>query len=166
MKHPLLPLPERTEQKDKVYAALGRALAYANEFENNCRILAHLLDVDHTDEDYMFEIWKLMDSGTLFQKIERAVKVHGLENWSANEIHEARKARNWIAHELGLVHKQMENSEESIRNFQAHILGAVTRIIPGNQIVLDSIRLIDEPKTVCGSDVVAYHAAVCDWILP
>ncbi len=165
MNHPLLPLPERTKKKDEVYAVLGRALAYASEFENNCRVLAHLFDIEHTDKDFIFEVWNLMNSGTLFQKIKQLVDVHDLPNWTADEIHKARQARNRIAHEIGLGHTKLENTEESIRYFETDILLTVQEIIKGNQIVLDISRLVKQSKKEHGSDVIAYHSAVCDWLL-
>jgi hypothetical protein len=165
MKHPLLPLPERTKEKDAVYAVLGRALAYASEFENNCRRLAHLLEIEEPKSDFMFEIWNQMENGNLYQKINQLIGIHELPEWSAEEIHKARKARNRIAHEIGLQHKELMNTEESIRYYETDILLTVQEIITGNQIVMDVTRLVKESRSGHGSDVVAYHGAVCDWIL-
>lgn len=166
MKHPLLPMPERTKEKDEVYAVLGRALAYACEFENNCRNLAHLLDIEEAQTDFMYEVWRIMESGTLFQKINHLVNIHQLPQWTSEKIHSARKARNLIAHDIALGHKNIENTENSIRYFETDILIAIQELITGNQIVLDITRLLNELKiNKHGSDVVSYHIAVCDWIL-
>jgi len=165
MKHPLLPLPERSEEKDKYYAVLGRALAYATEFEQNCRKLAHLFDIENTEQDFGYEVWLLMEKGTLFNKINDLVEKHDLPEWNSNEIHKARKARNLIAHEIARDHILMMNTPEARRAFETNILLAVHEIATGNQIVLDVTRMLGEGTRGHGSDIVAYDSAIADWIL-
>ena len=165
MKHPLLPLPERSEEKDKYYAVLGRALAYATEFEQNCRKLAHLFDIENTEQDFGYEVWLLMEEGTLSNKINELVEKHNLSKRCSNEIHKARKARNLIAHEIAINHILMMNKPEGRKVFETHILLAVHEIAAGNQIVLDFTRMLSEDIQGYGSDIVAYYSAIADWIL-
>jgi len=165
MKHPLLPLPERSEEKDKYYAVLGRALAYATEFEQNCRKLAHLFDIENTEQDFGYEVWLLMENGPLFNKINDLVEKHDLTELDSNEIHKARKARNLIAHEIAIDHIRMMNTPEGRRVFETYILLAVHEIATGNQIVLDVTRMLGEGTREHGSDIVAYDSAIADWIL-
>lgn len=58
-------MPERTEESDAVYAVMGRALAYATEFKNNCRTLAHLFDIEKSGSEFSYEIYKLVKSGDI-----------------------------------------------------------------------------------------------------
>ena len=100
-----MPLPKRTGESDAVYAVLGRALAYATEFENNCRALAHLFDIEKSESDFFYEVYKLVRSGTLHAKIKLLIDEHGLPEWVEDKIHRARKSRNYIAHEAAADHK-------------------------------------------------------------
>jgi hypothetical protein len=164
MIHPLLPMPERTKESDAVYAVLGRALAYATEFENNCRTLAHLFDIEKSDSEFSYEIYKLVNSGTLHEKIKLLVDEHGLPDWVEEKIHEARKARNFIAHEAAEDHKRMMSTPQLMKNFETTIMLMTGKIAHGNQIVLDVTRMLKEGKRGHGSDVVAYSFAVASWI--
>ncbi|WP_404397396.1 hypothetical protein [Idiomarina loihiensis] len=164
MSHPLLPMPERTKESDTVYAVLGRALAYATEFENNCRILAHLLDIEKSDSEFSYEIYKLVKSGTLNEKIKLLIDGYGLPDWVEEKVHEARKARNFIAHEAAEDHKRMMSTPQLMKSFETTIIQMTGEIADGNQIVLDVTRMLKEGKRVHGSDVVAYSFAVASWI--
>ena len=164
MNHPLLPMPERTEESDAVYAVLGRGLAYATEFENNCRTLAHLFDIEKSESEFSYEIYKLVKSGTLHAKIKLLVDEHGLPDWVEEKIHEARKARNFIAHEAAEDHKKMMLTPQLMKNFETTIILMTGEIASGNQIVLDVTRMLKEGIRGHGSDVVAYSFAVAAWI--
>lgn len=164
MSHPLLPMPKRTEESDAVYAVLGRALAYATEFENNCRSLAYLFDIENSESEYSYEVYKLVRSGTLHAKIKLLIDEHGLPEWVEEKIHGARKARNYIAHEAAADHKKMMSSSQLMKSFESTIMQMSSDIADGNQIVLDVKRMLKEGKCGHGSDTVAYSFAVASWI--
>lgn len=164
MNHPLLPMPERTKESDAVYAVLGRALAYATEFESNCRALAHLFDIEKSESEFSYEVCKLVKSGTLHAKIKLLIDEHGLPNWVEEKIHGARKARNFIAHEAAEDHKIMMSTSQLMKSFEATIMQMTGEIADGNQIVLDVTSLLKEGKRVHGSDTVVYSFAVASWI--
>ena len=164
MNHPLLPMPQRTDESDAVYAVLGRALAYATEFENNCRALAHLFDVVKSESEFSYEVYKLVKSGTLNEKIKLLIDKHGLPKWVEEKIHDARKARNFIAHEASADHKRMMSSSQLMKSFEATIMQIASDIADGNQIVFDVTRMLKEGRRGNGSDTVAYSFAVSSWI--
>jgi hypothetical protein len=164
MNHPLLPMPERTDESDAVYSVIGRALAYATEFENNCRALAHLFDIEESESEYSYEVYRLVKSGTLNTKIKLLIDEHGLPDWVEGKIHEARKARNFIVHEAAVDHKRMMSSAQLMKRLETTIMQIVGNITDGNQIVLDVTRMLKEGKRDHGSDTVAYSFAVASWI--
>ncbi len=166
MNHPLLPLPQRTPESDVTYAVLGRALAYATEFEENCRTLAHIFHISSSDNDYALEIYMLSKKGTLNQKIQQFVKKYELPDWASEKVHQARKARNLIAHEIATNYaKQMENPDGR-KSLETDILLAAQEIAEGNQLVLDVTRILIKHERGHGSDIVAYNTAVAEWVLP
>ena len=164
MNHPLLPLSERTVEKDETYAVLGRALAYATEFEDNCRKLAHLFDIENSNEDFSWIVWGLMKKGTLNDKINSLIKTHNFPKWSANEIHNARQGRNYIAHEAAQQHAELLETEKGRREFEYRIISVVRDITLGNQIVLEAYEMIKTGKYSAGSDMVAYDDEVYTWV--
>lgn len=157
-------MPKRSMETDEIYAVLGRALAYATEFENNCRRLAHLFDIENTREEFSYEVFKLVKSGTLHSKIKLLVDEHGLPDWVEEKIHNARKARNYIAHEVATDHKRMMSSKQLMQSLETTLMQMAGEIAEGNQIVLDVTRMLREGKRGHGSDMVAYSFAVASWI--
>ena len=164
MSHPLLPMPKRTEESDAFYAVLRRALAYATEYEVNCRTLAHFFDIEKSDNEFSYEIYKLVKSGTLHAKIKLLIDGHELPDWVADKLHEARKARNFIVHEAAEDHKRMMSTPQLMKSFENNIMLITGDIADGNQIVLDVTRMLKEGTLGHGSDVVAYSLAVASWI--
>lgn len=157
-------MPERTEESDAIYAVLGRALAYATEFEENCRTLAHLFDIEKSENEFSYEVYKLVKSGTLHAKIKLLIDKHGLPDWVEEKVHEARKARNFIVHEAAEDHKRIMSTPQLMKSFETTIMLMCGQIADGNQIVLDVTRMLKEGKPCRGSDVVAYSFAVASWI--
>ena len=92
------------------------------------------------------------------------VDKHGLPDWVEEKIHNARKARNYIAHEAATDHKRMISSEQLMKSLETTLMQKVGEIAEGNQIVLDVTRMLREGKRGHGSDMVAYSFAVASWI--
>ena len=166
MNHPLLPLPQRTPESDTIYAVLGRALAYATEFEENCRTLAHIFHITSSDKDYALEVYLLSKQGTLNRKIQQFVKKYELPEWVSEKVHQARKARNLIAHEIATNHAKQMETPDGRKSFETDILLAAQEIAEGNQLVLDVTRMIIKHERKHGSDIVSYNSAVAEWVLP
>ncbi|MHA2852287.1 DUF4145 domain-containing protein [Vibrio harveyi] len=120
--HPLLPMPSTNLEISESYALLGRALAYATDFEHNCRTLAHLTDVVNTNNEFSFEVYMLLKSGTLYEKIRSLVSKYSLPTHSEDSIHAARKARNNIAHSICIEHEKLLSSESGRLAFRANIM--------------------------------------------
>ncbi|EIT7142044.1 DUF4145 domain-containing protein [Vibrio parahaemolyticus] len=163
--HPLLPMPENSAEISDSYALLGRALAFATEFENNCRTLAHLTNVLHAKSEYSYEVYMLLKSGTLNEKIHSFSQEYELPEHTTEVVHAARKARNSIAHSISLEHKKLLSTASGRASFRASIFGEMRDLIEGNQLVQDMIRLlIQNNKEAHGSDCVEYFFAVCEWL--
>jgi hypothetical protein len=157
-------MPSRKKESDEVYAVLGRTLAYATEFENNCRNLANFFDIDKSDNEFSYEIYELVKSGNLYKKIEQIIGDNDLPDWVEEKIHDARKARNFIAHEAAEDHKKMMSTPQLMKSFETLLIQKSGEIAEGNQIVLDITRMLSEGKLSHGSDIVAYSFAVASWI--
>ncbi|HCE3707590.1 TPA: DUF4145 domain-containing protein [Vibrio parahaemolyticus] len=163
--HPLLPMPRTNQEISESYALLGRALAYATDFEHNCRTLAHLTDVVSTDNEFSFEVYMLLKSGTLYEKIRSLVSEYSLPKHSEESIHAARKARNNIAHGICIEHEKLLSTESGRLVFRANIMCEMDTLIKGNQLVQDITRIIKQgSKETHGSEIIEYFFAVSEWL--
>lgn len=101
---PLLFAPPTDSDSTWAYAALGRALYIACEFENNCRSLAFVFKIkepqsnDLSDEQF-FEAVRKVVLGRLFNLNELISTRGKLTEDYAAMLHAARDARNYVAHE-------------------------------------------------------------------
>ncbi|EGQ9099451.1 hypothetical protein GA102_22545 [Vibrio alginolyticus] len=163
--HPLLPMPSTNLEISESYALLGRALAYATDFEHNCRTLAHLTDVVNTNNEFSFEVYMLLKSGTLYEKIRSLVSEYSLPTHSEDSIHAARKARNNIAHSICIEHEKLLSSESGRLAFRANIMCEMDPLIKGNQLVQDITRILKQgSKDTHGSEAIEYFFAVSEWL--
>jgi len=95
---------ERTEHSDAFHAVLGRALIIATRFDAMCSALSQSLElksvlpaIPMSDPAYEELTEKIVSkSATLYQSIE-SLEVKGV----SVILHDARRARNRIVHELG-----------------------------------------------------------------
>ncbi|GGO83593.1 hypothetical protein GCM10011348_27740 [Marinobacterium nitratireducens] len=163
--HPLLPMPAASTEISDSYALLGRALAYATEFENNCRTLAHLTDVISSESEYSYEIYSLLASGTLYEKIRALSSKYELPERAEDAIQLARKARNVIAHSISNEHKSLLSTSDGRSFFRANVFAEMDALIEGNQLVEDMIRLFSQGSSLSyGSERIEYFFAICEWL--
>lgn len=105
-----LDIPERTEFTDDAYGVLGRALAFATEYERNCRSLAgllglkietysKLLDDDEILGEFCFSIW---EKSKLYKNIEAVKDILNIGEEVISKLHIGRDARNYVAHEAAI----------------------------------------------------------------
>lgn len=110
---------ERTENSDEIFGVIGRALVIATRFDSMCKTLAQAIDLKIparlrgiSDNDFDSLVEKaLKQSSTL----DKSIKNLGLPDSVSVILHDARKARNSIAHDLavgleGCVDTKMDKS--------------------------------------------------------
>lgn len=179
-------MPLSNMEKEKAYALLGRALAFASEFEYNCRILAHLDDYLRTkDTDWegylaktlnskdngcvdFIDINSILKSGALNNKIKLISIKQNICEIIANEINEARISRNFLVHEIPLEHRILLETSDGRSSFRAKVIVHMGKIINGNQIILDMINVIKKESKYYennfGSNRMEYIFAVYNWL--
>lgn len=135
---------ERTAFSDECYAVVGRALAFAQRFEGDCRALAGLIKVKtvhqfslDSNEDYeslskmVVKLWHRM----LKQQIESLSQYFDLNQDAYEVLRKGREARNIIAHDiaLGLEHEiETDDGREKIIKeveTQVHKIAEADRIV-------------------------------------
>lgn len=95
---------ERTENSDKIFGVIGRALVIATRFDSMCKTLARGVDLKFpsllrgiSDNDFESLVEQaLKKSSTL----DKSIKNLGMPDDISVMLHDARKARNAVAHDL------------------------------------------------------------------
>lgn len=101
---------DRTENSDEIHAILGRALIIATRFDAMCQTAAIALDIKReailtatmADDEYNAFVSKI---ATKYRSLKDHIKSIGLPEDTSVILHDARKARNAVAHDLtiGLI---------------------------------------------------------------
>ncbi len=95
---------ERTKYSDTIFSIVGRALTIASRFESLCKSYAALIGIKESpdvlgDEEALRKMVDNARKSTLYSSIKSIV---GEECDFESQLHEARNARNEIAHEISL----------------------------------------------------------------
>ena len=136
---------ERVQFSDDNYAIVGRALAYAQKFEGDCRALNSLfvvrsavetgalsLDDDKSFGDFVTRVHEL----PLGQHIRQAMEFLELPLGMISAFNLAREARNQIAHELCLGAQFGFETGEGRAHLVEEVSRAVRRIAEAHLVVL------------------------------
>jgi hypothetical protein len=96
---------ERTEDTDAVYASIGRALALATRFENNCRMLATYFalrsgEFSLDNEDDLARLWDAISKKPLEGYITSANFALRFPRDTYRALMRGREARNRLVHDL------------------------------------------------------------------
>lgn len=159
---------ERTDWSDGYFGMLGRALVFATRFEASVRALSTLLDLkgapDALDsEERMSELLKAAQEKKLYSHIERL----GLGSGElSTALHAARKARNEVAHGLGLgldrcLDLLPESSVESLVK-QLHLL--TISLAEGDRIACAMISILTNEVLPTLKHFNEYPELVATWV--
>lgn len=97
---------ERTENSDAIFGVIGRALVIATRFDLMCKNLAHAIDLKFpalfrgiSDNDFDLLVEKVVKKSST---LDASIKNLKLPEEISLILHDARKARNAVAHDLAM----------------------------------------------------------------
>jgi len=163
---------ERTEFSDECYGALGRALYVTQHLEANCRALAILMDVKKTitigdigspDDPEFIEFVSKLWNRFLGKNLD-VLRTYGFPEEVYSSLHEARKARNEVAHAitLGIEHKLEENLGR--KEILDDIATAVKHIAEGDRIIGFLMQCVTNEPCPSSSYLHDYPDKVVEWV--
>jgi len=162
-------LPERTQFSDEGYAVLGRASAFATEFEGSSRALAAILHLKNNrgildSEKSTSEFFKFLRKNKLYTYIKQIEKDLGLANDAHEVIQRARLARNTLTHEGGLGHDHLMEVESRHSDFVQEVEKLVRDIAEGQLIILVLSQLATREPIPTLDYLNSYVDSVVHWV--
>lgn len=160
-----------------LFATFGRALYVAQYFEANCRALATLLDVKDTHKSgkisasnenqdfskFVNKLWKRL----LAQNIDRLVNQdtpHKLRTFLFPILDEARRARNYIAHNLtpGCETLAFETAIQEGLVEKVHKL--VTKVAEADKHICCIMQAVTNEPIPTGEYLKQYQEGIASWV--
>ena len=162
---------ERTEFSDEIHAVIGRSLIVATRFDNLCKSLARLIDFKIcsvvsnliTEGEFHEIISKIFEKN---KNLNRVIQKFPVDKQAKDILHDAREARNTIAHSLTIGfegtfdHKSKDEIEEMI----GEIKELVRRVIKGDVIITTYISNMNKESILNNCFENSYEDQVIGWV--
>lgn len=161
---------ERTENTDGIHAILGRALIVATRFDSMCEAASIALEIKKnapltafiTDEEYDAQVQEILSK---YRTLNGNIKSIGLPNEFSVVLHDARKARNNVAHELskgltGCLDTQIDE-EKLIKEVSELMLD----IAYGDIAISYVISLFNKDPMPRAEYIASYKNSIVQWVV-
>jgi len=163
---------ERTDYSDQGYAIIGRALAYAQGFEGDCRALRKMLEakagtLDESlfdDEQSFRDFIEAIHREPLSKQLGRITKMLHLTHDVDEVLHLARASRNEIAHEVCLGRQFDIETIEGRTSLVNEVSIAIRRIAEAHLVMLVLMTLVARESLPAGHYLDSYCERVVEWI--
>lgn len=163
-------IPERIQFSDEGYSVLGRALAFATDFEGNCRNFASIIGLKDEpsilqDEKSINKFCMFLEKRKLFAHLKTITDKYKITEDGNTALKKGREARNYIAHEAGLGLKHILENDDSKMNFLNDIEIKVRDIAGANLLILLMSKIeTNEPIYTLAPVVQGYVDRVVQWV--
>jgi len=162
---------ERTEFSDEIHAVIGRSLIVATRFDNLCKSLARFIDFKIcsiasnliTESEFDEIISKIFKN---YNNLNRVIQNFPVDEQVKDMLHDAREARNLIAHSLTIGfegtfdHKSKDEIEEMIGEIKI----LVRRVIKGDVIISTYISNMNNESLLNNCFENSYEDQVINWV--
>ncbi|MFY1671281.1 hypothetical protein ACN27G_15110 [Plantactinospora sp. WMMB334] len=152
---------------DALLLAAGKALYLANSFESKCRYILRIMNLVQVIESDPVLTLEQAISGLPQDKMLGAtmndIVTHPIGGASADLLHNARRARNLIAHEGTPAAPIWDLSRRSIIEHAARLRAAVADLAAGDNVVSTWCYEIEEKMPAPRDFKAAYPDMVTNW---
>ena len=162
---------ERTEFSDEIHAVIGRSLIVATRFDNLCKSLARLIDFKIsliasnliTKDEYDEIINKIFEK---HKNLNRVIQNFPIDEQIEDILHDAREARNTIAHSLtiGFEGTFDQKSKGEVEAIIDEIKELVRRVIKGDVIISTYISNMNKESILNNCFESSYEDQVIGWV--
>ena len=176
-------IPERTQFTDEAYGVLGRALAFATDFERNCKLLASIIGIKMNigdlfgDVDKMNEFVSAIHKKTLFKNITSIKDIKGIKDMDedhllafdyvqdvfTDRLIKGKDARNYIAHEAGSVLEDILKDDER-ETFINNIKEKIHILADANICAMNLNNVMFKEPVMLAEYHDRYIKEVTDWV--
>lgn len=161
---------ERTENSDELYAILGRALVIATRFDAMCEAAAIILKIKENPFPILFmkdDAYKVYVSEILskYRTLSKNIKSLGLPEDISGILHNARKARNTVAHELSRNFTGCLDTKIDENDFIQEVSKLIMNIADGDIAISVIISLINHDPVIRDELIQFYKDNIVRWVV-
>ncbi len=166
--------PERTCHSDEGFGTIGRALYFAQVYEANCRALVSLLDLKRSvasgdfflslDDDEYQELIQKTWKRSLGNNLNHLRDSYHLPSDIFSILDKARKARNFIAHEICLGVINTIESDEGRSELIEITKSKIEEIADGDKFTCLLIQIITKEPTPNAKYFEEYPKIISKWV--
>ena len=161
---------ERTENTDELHAVFGRALIIATRFDSMCQAAAIAFEIktgfvenvvigEAEYEEYASKI------AEKYRTLNQSIKYIGLPDDISVVLHDARKARNVVVHELtkGLI--GCLDSDVKEEKLLQQVFELATDIAYGDLAISLTISAFNDSPVPKNDFISSYKDKIVDWVV-
>lgn len=160
---------ERTESSDEIFGVIGRALVIATRFDSMCKTLAGAIDLkfpalfrEVSDNDFNSLVEKaLKKSSTL----DKSIKNLGLPDDLSAILHDARKARNSIAHDFALGMEGCIDTKVDKQKFLRDASDYMFDLAHGDVLISILIQMFNYDEQIRSELISTYKDKIVSWVI-
>ena len=160
---------ERTENSDGIFGVIGRALVIATRFDSMCKTLARANDLKLptllsgiSDNDFDSLVEKALKKSIT---LDKSISSLGLPDDLSVILHNARKARNAVAHDLSVgLHGCVDTKiDESI--FLSEVSKYMFDLAHGEVLISILIHEFSGEEPIRADLIPAYEDKIVTWVI-
>ena len=160
---------ERSENSDEVFAIIGRALVIATRFDSMCKALArsadlklHALYEKISDDDFEDFTDKIIKK---YSTLDKSINRLCLPDDLSTTLHDARKARNEIAHDLAIGMEGCLDTKLNMQDFLANLSACIKHLAHGDALISVLLRQFNGDDSIRPEFVNAYVNRISRWVI-
>ena len=157
---------EITENTEELHAILGRSIIIATRFDNLCEHTAKFIDIKQSfaniSESDEFDVYvnKLFDK---FTTLNNNIKSLPLGQPEKDILHNARIARNEIAHSLTTGLTGCLDTKIDEPKFKAQISDLISKVAAGDYLISTLLSIVNKDPLPIYSES-NYSQKIIDWV--
>lgn len=160
---------ERTENSDFLQGVIGRSLIIATRFDSLCTSLSLALELKQktiglsfSDEKFNLFVSQVISK---YRTLDESIKSFGLPDELSEILHNARKARNEIAHSLTRGLEGCIDTQVSNEKFIEEISSLIEIITDGDIAISSFISVFNKEPVLSGNSLMTYKEKVINWVV-
>ena len=160
---------ERTENSDFLHGVIGRSLIVATRFDAMCTVLSKAIEIKsgavyllHSDEDFDKFVTQVE---TKYRTLNSSIQSFKLPEQISEILHQARKARNQIAHSLAKGLEGCIDTRISNDIFIDEVSCLLGRIVDGDIISSALMSNFNNEPALNNASLEVYKEKVINWVV-
>lgn len=159
---------ERTENSDEIFGVIGRALVIATRFDSMCKNLARAIDLKFpallrgiSDNDFDSLVEKVLKK---YSTLDASIKNLELPDEISVILHDARKARNAVAHNLAVGLEGCIDTKIYEDSFLREVSEYMFDLAHGDVLILILIHEFNDEEPIRSELIPAYKDEIVRWV--